>query len=78
MKGTYVGCQEAKTQTLFSKVRRSSSNHEVIALSKRIKGQCSGMDIVLGRGNANKLLFRILRQLADNHSMRQRTSIVEV
>ncbi|HAQ64996.1 MAG TPA: cytosol nonspecific dipeptidase [Bacteroidales bacterium] len=35
-----------------------------------LKGGHSGMDIILGRGNANKLLFRFLKHAADEHRLR--------
>ncbi|MDD2962400.1 MAG: aminoacyl-histidine dipeptidase [Bacteroidales bacterium] len=35
-----------------------------------LKGGHSGMDIVLGRGNANKLLFRFLKHAAQEHRLR--------
>ena len=69
----YVGCAGGEDANVVFKVKLDAvpSNHEAIALEvKGLKGGHSGMDIVLGRGNANKLLFRILRQLADNHSIR--------
>ncbi|HPW66104.1 MAG TPA: aminoacyl-histidine dipeptidase [Salinivirgaceae bacterium] len=69
----YVGCAGGEDANVVFKVKLEAvpSDYEAIALEvKGLKGGHSGMDIVLGRGNANKLLFRILRQLADNHSIR--------
>lgn len=37
---------------------------------KGLKGGHSGLDINLGRGNANKLLFRYIRHAADRHGLR--------
>lgn len=38
-----------------------------------LKGGHSGMDIVLGRGNANKLLFRFLKHASQEHRLRVAT-----
>ncbi|MBN2165848.1 MAG: aminoacyl-histidine dipeptidase [Marinilabiliaceae bacterium] len=62
----YVGCaggSNASCQFEFAKVD-IPKNHIAFKLSlSGLKGGHSGMDIILGRGNANKLMIRILKRL---------------
>jgi len=69
----YVGCAgglngsftfEAEYETVLS-------GHEAFQIKVLgLKGGHSGMDIVLGRGNANKILFRFLKLICDQYGAR--------
>ena len=62
----YVGCAGGidATITFDYTTEAFDSSHKAFALSiKGLKGGHSGMDIILQRGNANKILFRILKAL---------------
>lgn len=62
----YVGCAGGidATITFDYKEEAFDSAYKAFALSiKGLKGGHSGMDIILQRGNANKILFRILKAL---------------
>lgn len=69
----YVGCAGAvnNTATLNYKTEPSSLSQRSIALDLRgLKGGHSGMEIVLQRGNANKLLVRFLREQQNVNQIR--------
>ena len=62
----YVGCAGGidATITFDYTTEAFDSSYKAFALSiKGLKGGHSGMDIILQRGNANKILFRILKAL---------------
>ena len=64
----YVGCAGGidATITIDYKMEKTPANYCACKLSiGGLKGGHSGMDINLGRGNANKLLFRHLRWVAE-------------
>lgn len=69
----YVGCAggEDANVTLEVKLEPAPEGCEAHSLEiKGLKGGHSGMDIKLGRGNANKLAFRLLKQLSDKYSIK--------
>jgi dipeptidase D len=69
----YVGCAggEDANATFTVNLEDIPSGYESMAIAvKGLKGGHSGMDIILGRGNANKIMFRLLRQLTDSYSIR--------
>ena len=62
----YVGCAGGIDATIrfdFTKESMPASYSAFELTVKGMKGGHSGMDIILGRGNANKTLFRILKAL---------------
>lgn len=62
----YVGCAGGVDATITFDFKKEALPSEYSALSlevKGMKGGHSGMDIILGRGNANKTLFRVLKSL---------------
>ena len=62
----YVGCAGGvdATLTLNYTTEKTPANTEAYKLSVTgLKGGHSGMDIILGRGNANKIIFRILKAI---------------
>ena len=64
----YVGCAGGvdATLTVDYKLENCPSNYSTYRLNiGGLKGGHSGMDINLGRGNANKILFRLLRWVAE-------------
>ncbi len=64
----YVGCAGGidATVSVDYKTEAVPANHCAYKLSVGgLKGGHSGMDIILGRGNANKILFRLLRWVAE-------------
>ncbi|MDR3235270.1 MAG: aminoacyl-histidine dipeptidase [Prevotellaceae bacterium] len=69
----FVGCAGGinGSFTFTYKETPVPAGHEAFTLSVTgLKGGHSGLDIILGRGNANKILFRILHALAVNHDIR--------
>lgn len=69
----YVGCAGGidATITLPYKTEATPADHKAVKIAvKGLKGGHSGMDIVLGRGNANKLMNRLLLQLMEECSLR--------
>ncbi len=59
----YVGCaggQDANISFQFNQVDIPSNNVAFRVFVSGLKGGHSGLDIALGRGNANKLLFRFI------------------
>jgi len=68
----YIGCAGGIDNTILDNYAEADvpSNHSAFKISvKGLKGGHSGMDIVLGRGNANKLLNRTLLMLDDKHEI---------
>lgn len=62
----YVGCAGGVDATIrfdFKKEAMPVGYQALILSVKGMKGGHSGMDIILGRGNANKTLFRVLKAL---------------
>ncbi len=69
----YVGCAggEDVTATFTFKQEAIPAGHKAFNIAVTgLKGGHSGMDIVLGRGNANKLLFRFLKYTSRNMDVR--------
>ncbi|MDR0694891.1 MAG: aminoacyl-histidine dipeptidase [Prevotellaceae bacterium] len=69
----YVGCAGGLDGAfVFNGTEEPApAGYEAFRLSvKGLKGGHSGMDISLGRGNANKVLFRVLYQLSNEYGMR--------
>lgn len=69
----YVGCAGGidTTATLKYDEVAVPSGHVAYKLElKGLKGGHSGMDIVLGRGNSNKLIFRYMHHAAKKHGLR--------
>lgn len=62
----YVGCAGGVDATIRFNFKKEAmpAGYQALTLSvKGMKGGHSGMDIILGRGNANKTLFRVLKAL---------------
>ncbi|MDP4185449.1 MAG: beta-Ala-His dipeptidase, partial [Bacteroidota bacterium] len=62
----YVGCAggvDATAYFEYSKELVPSDHHAFSVSITGLKGGHSGMDINLGRGNANKIFFRLLKEL---------------
>lgn len=69
----YVGCAGGidGTFTFDAKLKEVPSHHVAYRLSiTGLKGGHSGMDIILERGNANKILFRFLHLAAKHYQAR--------
>lgn len=69
----YVGCAGGVDAniTFEYKVENVPAGHVAYNLAlKGLKGGHSGMEIILGRGNSNKLLFRFLRHATKEHGLR--------
>lgn len=69
----YVGCAGGLDSTIEFNYQEENvpSNHKAYKLSlKGLKGGHSGMDINLGRGNSNKLLFRFLKAKGEECGLR--------
>jgi dipeptidase D len=69
----YVGCAGGidGTFTFDAKLKEVPSHHVAYRLSiTGLKGGHSGMDIILERGNANKILFRFLHLAAKRYQAR--------
>ena len=68
----YIGCAGGIDSTVLDSYTEADvpNDHKALNVSvKGLKGGHSGMDVVLGRGNANKLLNRLLLILADKHEI---------
>lgn len=64
----YVGCAGGVDATMHIPTAYEAAPADYCALRLKVgglKGGHSGMDINLGRGNANKILFRLLRWVAE-------------
>ncbi len=69
----YVGCAGGEDATAIFTIETepTPSNYKSMQIAvKGLKGGHSGMDINLGRGNANKIIFRLLREFVDTFSVR--------
>lgn len=72
----YVGCAGGIDSTIEFKYKEEAvpANVKAFRLAvKGLKGGHSGMDINLGRGNSNKLLFRFLKTYAKDLGIRMST-----
>ena len=72
----YVGCaggMDANIEFDYKQEPVPSASQSYKLAVTGLKGGHSGMDIVLGRGNANKLLFRFLKHAVSDHSLRLAT-----
>ena len=69
----YVGCAGGLDGTFTFKYKEEAvpAGYEAYKLSiTGLKGGHSGMDIILGRGNANKVIFRFLKQASKEVGLR--------
>lgn len=69
----YVGCAGGMDANITFGYDEEAVPGNLAAFTLKVsglKGGHSGMDIVLGRGNANKLLFRFLKHAAGEHRLR--------
>lgn len=69
----YVGCAGGVDVTAEMTYKEENSPSGMVAYrvtAKGLKGGHSGMDIALGRANANKILFRFLMQAESDFSIR--------
>ncbi len=69
----YVGCAGGIDANITFKYEEEDMPAGYVACQlymKGLKGGHSGMEIILGRGNSNKLLFRFLKYAAVNFDMR--------
>lgn len=69
----YVGCAGGIDANITFGYEEEAVPGNLAAFTLKVsglKGGHSGMDIVLGRGNANKLLFRFLKHAANEHRLR--------
>jgi dipeptidase D len=69
----YVGCAGGSNANLtfnYNGVRPEANHVAFKVLLTGLKGGHSGIDIVLGRGNANKLIFRLLKEVIAAYGVR--------
>lgn len=69
----YVGCAggiDANITFSYKEVPVPTGMKSYALSVKGLKGGHSGMEIILGRGNSNKLLFRFLKHSVKNHGLR--------
>lgn len=69
----YVGCAGGIEANILFTYQEEAAAEDVIYYKLQVsglKGGHSGMDIVLGRGNSNKLLFRYLKHAAGEYGLR--------
>lgn len=69
----YVGCAGGVDANVSMKYQDEKADNSHIAYKlymKGLKGGHSGMEIVLGRGNSNKLLFRFLKHAAKHLNLK--------
>ncbi len=69
----YVGCAGGSNANVTFKYTEVPAEKNTTAYKialTGLKGGHSGMDIVLGRGNANKLMFRLLKELIAAYGVR--------
>ena len=69
----YVGCAGGSNASCTFQMRKAEVPENFTAFQlilKGLKGGHSGMDIILGRGNANKLIFRFLKYAVSNQGVR--------
>lgn len=69
----YIGCAGGIDGTATFEYKEAHIPENTVAyklIVKGLKGGHSGMDIPLGRGNSNKIMFRFLKQAARDYSVR--------
>ncbi|SMO64895.1 dipeptidase D [Saccharicrinis carchari] len=72
----YVGCAGGSNANITFKYDEVKADAGSVAFKLSLtglKGGHSGMDIVLGRGNANKLIFRLLKEVISTYGVRLST-----
>jgi dipeptidase D len=69
----YVGCAGGTNANIRMNIKEEAVAPGMVPLQLAVtglKGGHSGLDIVLGRGNSNKILFRFLYQVIDKYGIR--------
>ncbi|MGQ1785017.1 MULTISPECIES: aminoacyl-histidine dipeptidase [unclassified Saccharicrinis] len=69
----YVGCAGGSNANMTFNYKEVEPDADTVAFKislTGLKGGHSGMDIVLGRGNANKLMFRLLKEVIAAYGVR--------
>lgn len=69
----YIGCAGGIDATATFDYKEAHVSDGMVAyklIVKGLKGGHSGMDIPLGRGNSNKIMFRFLKQAAKDYKIR--------
>ncbi|NPD44899.1 MULTISPECIES: aminoacyl-histidine dipeptidase [unclassified Lentimicrobium] len=69
----YIGCAGGIDGTATFEYKEAHIPKGSVAyklIVKGLKGGHSGMDIILGRGNSNKIMFRFLKQAAKDYGVR--------
>lgn len=69
----YIGCAGGTDGTATFEYKEAHVPEGSVAyklIVKGLKGGHSGMDIILGRGNSNKIVFRFLKQAAKDYGVR--------
>jgi len=69
----YIGCAGGIDASATFEYKEAHVGEDMIGYKlnvKGLKGGHSGMDIPLGRGNSNKILFRFLKQAAKDYKIR--------
>ena len=69
----YIGCAggiDATSVFDYQETAVESGTKAYKLIVKGLKGGHSGMDIPLGRGNSNKIMFRFLKQVAEKYNVR--------
>jgi dipeptidase D len=69
----YIGCAGGIDATAIFEYKEAHVPENMVAyklIVKGLKGGHSGMDIILGRGNSNKIVFRFLKQAAAEYKIR--------
>lgn len=69
----YIGCAGGIDATATFDYKEAHVEGDVVAyklIVKGLKGGHSGMDIILGLGNSNKIMFRFMKQAAKDYGMR--------
>ncbi len=69
----YVGCAGGSNANMEFTYNEVTTEENTVAFKislTGLKGGHSGMDIILGRGNANKLMFRLLKELIAAYGVR--------
>ncbi len=69
----YVGCAGGSNANIEFTYKEVTTEENTVAFKislTGLKGGHSGMDIILGRGNANKLMFRLLKELIAAYGVR--------
>ncbi len=69
----YVGCAGGSNANMEFTYTEAPTNENSVAFKislTGLKGGHSGMDIILGRGNANKLMFRLLKEIIAAYGVR--------